>query len=416
MADNRTSYQSQITNIQGNRGRVYINPNFNKNPSSYRACSTNMYMHVNRGFQHCMLNPPQQTQSASNAKKIYVNPNFFRPELKTTIKNRMETTTSNVLTYSYSNVLPPVKETKTNRPTILVNSRYCLVQNNEKKMSENTCLNKPRNTIKISKYKSVAINNIMKNISDIKNKVIVPAHNVTKMRQKPLTTLNMYSKLAKRVINMDKTKINVVFKKNKSEKYRLKKNNMPCPLFKKFGKCIRDEKGFCEFLHDKKHVNICRSFLKGICHDKGCLLSHELSVKKMPTCYFYLKGVCAKENCPYLHVKVNKNSRVCPDFLKGYCEKGQHCSYQHINSNQTSRKYKNRSLKKQKCSQIITGEQIKLKHPKPSFENKNPNHVNNYEAVEYRYYKEQKHEISIEIETIKPSRCKLGVLPTFIQL
>ncbi|KAJ0178279.1 hypothetical protein K1T71_006102 [Dendrolimus kikuchii] len=421
MADYKKPYQPQnISYIQqeGNRNKVYINPNFNKNPTSSQNCSTNMYMHVNPRFQYYMANRLQQTQSALNTKKIYVNPNFFRSELKATLNDSGLKSHKNDETYSCLNIKSCIEEKIIDQPTILIKSRYCLVRNNEKKSIESNCSKNPTSTIKISKYKSVAINTVKKNIGSVKNKSFAPLHAIVHTKQqKPPTLLRVDSKIVKSSLTLDKRKSSLVHNKIKIEKHKLKKNNIPCPLFKKFGKCIRGAKGCCEFLHDKKHVNICRRFLKGICHDKNCLLSHDLTAKKMPTCYFYLNGVCAKDSCPYLHVKINENTKMCPDFIKGYCEKAQHCIYRHININQTKSKNKKPLLKKQsQFPQNMRKEQIKPKHIKYALEHKQPKYQKNEKDIEYRYYKELKDENSIETETIKPSRCKLGVLPTFIQL
>lgn len=60
-------------------------------------------------------------------------------------------------------------------------------------------------------------------------------------------------------------------------------------------------------------------FLKGECVSKDCLLSHNVSLEKMPVCLFFLEGRCTKNDCPYLHKKVSENERICEDFLKGFC-------------------------------------------------------------------------------------------------
>lgn len=131
---------------------------------------------------------------------------------------------------------------------------------------------------------------------------------------------------------------------------RLVKTNVPCPIYRKLGKCAAFERRKCTKLHDKKLVDVCPRFvttittsaltnctniclflfyifvckkfrfLKGTCHNASCILSHNTTLSKMPTCKFYLQGLCSKNDCPYLHKKVNDKTDICVDFLRGYCE------------------------------------------------------------------------------------------------
>lgn len=204
--------------------------------------------------------------------------------------------------------------------------------------------------------------------------------------------------------------------KSKLSRANFKINNIPCRLFTKYGKCLRQERGHCKYLHDKKHVALCHKFLKGICHDKNCSLSHELSDKKMPTCYFYLKGMCTKESCPYLHVKLNEKTKICQEFAKGYCESGDKCPFRHVTI---------KNLKKIKKVPSTSPRSSQNKGTKTKEFKKGPEltdvSVANSEeciakdAADCRYYKELEHSDD-SFETIKPTRCKLGTLPSFIQL
>ncbi|KAI5645390.1 hypothetical protein NE865_02477 [Phthorimaea operculella] len=215
---------------------------------------------------------------------------------------------------------------------------------------------------------------------------------------------------------------------------KFKKNNIPCPLFRKYGTCLRNSRGKCEFLHDKKHVSICRKFLKGVCHDKNCLLSHEVTAEKMPTCSFYLNGMCTREDCPYLHVKLNEKTKICLDFLKGYCEKGNECLNRHINlcpdqaiKGSCLRKkcpYPHRNNKKTvnkvNTKKINVKSRINIKVEKKENIDGGTS-VQSSDKVEddkdCRYYKEVVEDTApMEVEVIKPTRCKLGALPSFIQL
>lgn len=101
---------------------------------------------------------------------------------------------------------------------------------------------------------------------------------------------------------------------------KLRKCNIPCQIYRRLGKCSAQLKGKCPRLHDPKHVIICPRFLKGECTlAAGCLLSHDVSLEKMPVCRFFLEGRCVKNDCPYLHKKVSETERICEDFLRGYC-------------------------------------------------------------------------------------------------
>lgn len=406
-----------------NVNRVYLNPNFNRTSTSTKLCSTNGYMHINPKFQHLLLNKIQNNPSVSNMKRIYVNPNFIRSELNTC--DGPSTTTSNNTGNPNGvllNVCPDVKQKSTmnqevkTSAVVIRKSRYNLVRNNENKSVKNTLQQRQCNTIKISKYKSIAVNTLKKNIDNAKVKALTDTHvKIGQMKlQNRVLSVNRNYKVAKTVLSKplsDKQR-NLGNKKHRVEKQSLKKNNIPCPLFKKFGKCLRSYKGYCDYLHDKKHVNICRKFLKGCCHDTNCLLSHDLTAKKMPTCYFYLNAVCAKENCPYIHVKLNDKTKLCPDFLKGYCDKANDCPYRHINVNRdvTIKQY---SKKKFQFKHSGGAEQVKQNFTnKDSLKNESSK---GREENEYRYYKDSEGTF-VESEKIKPSRCKLGALPSFIQL
>ncbi|XP_034831249.1 zinc finger CCCH domain-containing protein 3 [Maniola hyperantus] len=196
-------------------------------------------------------------------------------------------------------------------------------------------------------------------------------------------------------------------------------NNIPCRLFTKYGKCLRQVQGNCKYLHDKKHVSLCHKFLKGICHDKNCTLSHELTDKKMPTCYFYLKGMCTKESCPYLHVKLSDKTKICQEFVKGYCESGDKCLFRHVNIDKLKRtkKVSSNSFQRSPQSKVMKTKLIKME--KEYTENcdtmKNSEDTTGRDEVDCRYYKELVNSDD-SYETIKPTRCKLGTLPSFIQL
>lgn len=110
------------------------------------------------------------------------------------------------------------------------------------------------------------------------------------------------------------------YKSIKTLTQKLRKCNIPCPVFRRLGKCLAFTRGRCPKLHDLNYVDICSGVLrKGGCTKMGCLMSHELSLSKMPACKYFLQGCCVNDNCPYLHHKLNENAALCPEFLKGFC-------------------------------------------------------------------------------------------------
>ncbi|XP_057671592.1 zinc finger CCCH domain-containing protein 3 [Diorhabda carinulata] len=110
---------------------------------------------------------------------------------------------------------------------------------------------------------------------------------------------------------------------------KLRKCNIPCPYYRKLGKCKGYEQGKCPRKHDPDQIALCTKFLQGACIDSKCLLSHNVSPEKMPTCKYYLEGSCSKDICPYLHVRINPKADICRDFLEGFCKKAAECDKRH---------------------------------------------------------------------------------------
>ncbi|XP_066148330.1 zinc finger CCCH domain-containing protein 3 isoform X2 [Euwallacea fornicatus] len=110
---------------------------------------------------------------------------------------------------------------------------------------------------------------------------------------------------------------------------KLKKYNIPCTTYRKYGICKENDNGKCPLKHDPLQIALCTRFLQGACLKNNCLLSHNVSPEKMPTCKYFLEGSCSRENCPYLHVKISSNSEVCRDFLEGFCKKAAECEKRH---------------------------------------------------------------------------------------
>uniref|UniRef100_A0A2M4BGJ4 Putative polyadenylation factor i complex subunit yth1 cpsf subunit n=1 Tax=Anopheles marajoara TaxID=58244 RepID=A0A2M4BGJ4_9DIPT len=111
---------------------------------------------------------------------------------------------------------------------------------------------------------------------------------------------------------------------------RLRKCNEPCHIYRRLGKCLAHSRGKCPKLHDPKHISICRKFLSGECTVEGCLLSHSVTLEKMPVCRFFLEGRCVRDDCPYLHKKVSEKERICDAFLNGFCPLADKCPNRHV--------------------------------------------------------------------------------------
>ncbi|XP_050097010.1 zinc finger CCCH domain-containing protein 3 [Anopheles aquasalis] len=111
---------------------------------------------------------------------------------------------------------------------------------------------------------------------------------------------------------------------------RLRKCNEPCHIYRRLGRCLAHSRGKCPKLHDPKHISICRKFLSGECTVEGCLLSHNVTLEKMPVCRFFLEGRCVRDVCPYLHKKVSEKERICDAFLNGFCPLADKCPNRHV--------------------------------------------------------------------------------------
>uniref|UniRef100_A0A182YPJ1 C3H1-type domain-containing protein n=1 Tax=Anopheles stephensi TaxID=30069 RepID=A0A182YPJ1_ANOST len=111
---------------------------------------------------------------------------------------------------------------------------------------------------------------------------------------------------------------------------KLRKCNEPCHIYRRLGKCLAHQRGKCPKVHDPKHVSICQKFLRGECILDGCLLSHDVSLEKMPVCTFFLEGRCMRDVCPYLHKKVSEKERICDAFLNGFCSLADKCPNRHV--------------------------------------------------------------------------------------
>lgn len=453
--------RSDIHPIPGNR-KIYVNPNFI--PISSTSTSEQCKTSTGQGGT-CNMTRNENFNISSNYKYSLVNNVAVNKIQDRILEENKNIYTENISCKEYTNnnlIVAP-----------LARSRYCIVR--KKNQPSSTIIGNKPNTnleklsvvsspsfntlsnynlkdeipikcsssqstenvvkIKISKYKTVPISYLTKR--DVSNKM---KQEKSLLHTKPANCAHFTSlkpnqfKYTKnnRTPIVNKVTVKPVLKcpnkitwqnhltKTKVLKANFKINNIPCRLYTKYGKCLRQTYGNCQYLHDKKHVSLCRKFLKGICHDKNCSLSHELTAKKMPTCYFYLKGICTKENCPYLHIKISDNIKTCQDFLKGYCENGDKCLFRHVKNDR-----RQSEMNKLKTNKNVLNKSTVIKRVKTRKIDKKKNVANNKDItqgtkecdVEHRYYKESGADENIcQIINIKPTRCKLGTLPSFIQL
>ena len=56
---------------------------------------------------------------------------------------------------------------------------------------------------------------------------------------------------------------------------RLAKKQQYCQFFTRFGECKKPG-GKCLYIHDRAKVTICTKFLKGLCSDTSCKLTHKV--------------------------------------------------------------------------------------------------------------------------------------------
>lgn len=110
---------------------------------------------------------------------------------------------------------------------------------------------------------------------------------------------------------------------------RLARKKKYCQFFTRFGKCNKDNDGKCPYIHDSSKIAVCTKFLKGLCSNPHCNLTHKVIPERMQDCSYFLQGLCSNEHCPYRHVNVNSAASVCEAFLKGYCADGNECRKKH---------------------------------------------------------------------------------------
>ncbi|XP_044733650.1 zinc finger CCCH domain-containing protein 3 [Chrysoperla carnea] len=247
--------------------------------------------------------------------------------------------------YSYSTALKTRLKNTRSRVTVNRNTNLINISGNLYKISRNK-LQKTNsnnsNSIKLNKkkhkYRYVKQTEVKKNPL-----VVVPSSSAIIKRKKVVKPLVGSIKLKRAIKGRISTKYKLIntssrtSTKSKNKKLirtlpnKYRKNNVPCPIFNRYGKCSSHDKGTCRRVHDPKLIAICKKYLQGACDIKSCTLSHNITLEKMPTCKFYLDGFCSKDQCPYLHVKLNEKTDICKDFLNGYCQAADKCDKRHVN-------------------------------------------------------------------------------------
>lgn len=235
---------------------------------------------------------------------------------------------------------------------------------------------------------------------------------------------------------------------------KLRKNNQPCLIYHRFGKCLSQMAGKCWRVHDPRNISICRKFLQGICDNENCLLSHDVGPEKMPTCRYFLEGCCVRDNCPYLHVKLSANAAICRHFLHGYCDagdkckkrhvflcpvfekdgkcsKGKYCPYPHVNSTEQKPKRKRNAVSKRLKDSSIKIKDIskKIDEGGTTSSMKEPGKMKRYYDESSPLPKSQLHPKGSDSDTSSYSdedtegekensrkKSKIGILPAYIPL
>jgi hypothetical protein len=114
---------------------------------------------------------------------------------------------------------------------------------------------------------------------------------------------------------------------------RLAKKQRYCQFFTHFGECKKSG-GKCPYIHDRAKVVICTKFLKGLCSNASCKLTHnffhnffqflqsvmQVLPERMPDCSYFLRGVISVLLCHFVFTFLLQTlscSHRCSAFLAG---------------------------------------------------------------------------------------------------
>ncbi|PIA47563.1 hypothetical protein AQUCO_01400305v1 [Aquilegia coerulea] len=70
---------------------------------------------------------------------------------------------------------------------------------------------------------------------------------------------------------------------------RLARKQQYCQFFTRFGKCNKGD-GKCPYIHDPAKIAVCTKFLKGLCSNATCKLTHKVIPERMEDCSYFLQG------------------------------------------------------------------------------------------------------------------------------
>ncbi|PPR86659.1 hypothetical protein GOBAR_AA34026 [Gossypium barbadense] len=177
---------------------------------------------------------------------------------------------------------------------------------------------------------------------------------------------------------------------------RLVKKRKYCQFFTRFGKCNKDD-GKCPYIHDPSKISVCTKFLKGLCSNPNCKLTHKVIPERMPDCSYFLQdmqiltkllaGLCTNENCPYRHVHVNPNASTCEGFLRGYCADGNEVVPYHLgNAILCRKKHSYVCPNFEATGSCPLGSTCKLHHPKNRSKAKKSKRSMEHNTARGRYF------------------------------
>ncbi|XP_072399757.1 uncharacterized protein ZC3H3 [Diabrotica undecimpunctata] len=469
-------------------GKIHINPHM-ANMSMHKENICNK-IHVNPKMINSVgapskLEPIKQPITYSSKTKLVRKP--LKEQLSPLTKRSRQLTVYSKFKIVKSSAVSKPGEMKV-KSKLLFNTKYKLKRINTSKsdkylIPQSLELNKyklDRRTRSVSSSRSrfVFVNRFL-SISDIAKKVplrtkclvnisgivykkspnkLQRTSSLLKDKRKQLKDTNALKRNVFKLVRQPENKL-ALEKKNSRTTYRyssrkniaiekLKKCNIPCPYYRKFGKCKGKELGKCPRKHDPDQIALCTKFLQGACIDPKCLLSHNVSPEKMPTCKYYLEGLCSKDCCPYLHVKISPKADICRDFLEGFCKKASQCDKRHqflcpdfekkgtchkprcsYPHGRMVRKYSvfNKNKFAKKSSKHINENATTSKDRSVALVNKNEENTEIESVVNTRYYsdknkenvqKSENSESSVEVDSNHPisfkTRPTLGELPSFI--
>ncbi|ORZ01309.1 hypothetical protein BCR43DRAFT_486734 [Syncephalastrum racemosum] len=111
----------------------------------------------------------------------------------------------------------------------------------------------------------------------------------------------------------------------------------PEQICKYYLKGVCHKGSYCPFKHTRSGERdksvVCKHWLRGLCKKgDGCEFLHVFNMKKMPECWFYSKyGECCNgDECMYLHIDPESKQKECPWYARGFCKHGPNCHHKHV--------------------------------------------------------------------------------------